>query len=184
MDPLAHGLFANAGRKLIDPKGKKKVRPILSIFWGIFPDIAFTLIAPFYIVSILSGRGYEIPKEFAGSLSYVERTFYLFSHSLVVALSVILLFTLGRYLIKKKWKGTFSVFPIEMLGWVLHIVLDIPTHSREFYATKIFWPFTDWGFDGIGWRKPEALIGTYGILIIIYLGFFLVSWYNKKHKKT
>ena len=40
---------------------------------------------------------------------------------------------------------------IGMLGWLLHILIDVPTHSKAYYATKIFWPLSDWGFDGIPW---------------------------------
>ena len=60
---------------------------------------------------------------------------------------------------------------IPLIGWWLHIALDIPTHSREYYAVPLLYPFTYWGFDGIPWTNSwilglnyTALAATYGWL--------------------
>ncbi len=31
----------------------------------------------------------------------------------------------------------------EMLGWLLHILIDIPMHSFRCYATRFLWPASD-----------------------------------------
>jgi hypothetical protein len=41
-----------------------------------------------------------------------------------------------------------------MLGWLLHIAIDIPTHSFRYYATRFLWPVSDFRIDGIAWRTP------------------------------
>ena len=37
----------------------------------------------------------------------------------------------------------------EMLGWLMHILIDIPTHSFSYYATRFLWPISDYRIDGI-----------------------------------
>jgi hypothetical protein len=31
----------------------------------------------------------------------------------------------------------------EMRGWLLHILIDIPTHSFRYYETRFPWPISD-----------------------------------------
>jgi hypothetical protein len=41
-------------------------------------------------------------------------------------------------------------------AWALHILVDIPTHSRQNWAPQFFWPFCAVTVDGISW--PELLL--------------------------
>jgi len=41
-------------------------------------------------------------------------------------------------------------------AWLLHLLLDIPTHSRERMAPRPFWPFSHWAYDGISWADHIA----------------------------
>lgn len=43
-------------------------------------------------------------------------------------------------------------------AWLMHILLDIPTHSRRRMATPIFWPLSRWAFDGLPWADCVARI--------------------------
>ena len=57
----------------------------------------------------------------------------------------------------------------ELGGWLIHILLDIPTHSYRFFPTPVFWPFSGWKFNGLSWATPWFLIVNYAAIIIIYL---------------
>jgi hypothetical protein len=41
-------------------------------------------------------------------------------------------------------------------AWALHILVDIPTHSRRNWAPQFLWPFSAVTVDGISW--PELLL--------------------------
>ena len=48
------------------------------------------------------------------------------------------------------------------LPWLLHILIDVPSHSRERMAPRLLWPLSDWAFDGFPWadwlsRQVQAI---------------------------
>lgn len=36
-------------------------------------------------------------------------------------------------------------------AWLLHIAVDIPTHSRKQWGPKFLWPFSGFAADGVSW---------------------------------
>jgi membrane-bound metal-dependent hydrolase YbcI (DUF457 family) len=65
------------------------------------------------------------------------------THSLVVALAVA---GITRLLIGRWNHATLK-------AWYLHILIDIPTHSRQNWGTKFLWPLSDFAVDGIPWAE-------------------------------
>ena len=41
-------------------------------------------------------------------------------------------------------------------AWLTHILLDIPTHSRQRMGVRIFWPLSRWAYDGTSWADHAA----------------------------
>ncbi len=41
----------------------------------------------------------------------------------------------------------------ELAAWVLHIVIDIPTHSRRFWGPRFLWPLSDVVVDSVPWAE-------------------------------
>ena len=39
-----------------------------------------------------------------------------------------------------------------LAGWWLHIVIDVPSHSADFYPVFVFYPLSDRAFDGVSWN--------------------------------
>ena len=74
-------------------------------------------------------------------------------HSAVLAAGVTLL----------AWLLTRS-FWIPLAGWWSHIVIDFFTHSADYYAVPVLYPFTYWGFDGLAWNTPWFLALNYVVL--------------------
>jgi hypothetical protein len=57
---------------------------------------------------------------------------------------------------------------LSMLGWLLHILIDIVTHSLSYYATPFLWPLSDFCVDGIAWWTPWFWMVTYAALALVY----------------
>ena len=45
--------------------------------------------------------------------------------------------------------------------WWLHIVIDVFTHSVDFYPSPVLYPFTQRGFDGLAWNTPWFMLANY-----------------------
>lgn len=58
---------------------------------------------------------------------------------------------------------------LPLMGWWLHIALDIPTHSNDYYAVPFLYPITYWGMNGIAWTTPWLLAVNYGALAAAYV---------------
>lgn len=42
------------------------------------------------------------------------------------------------------------------LSWLLHILVDLPSHRRDPWGPRPLWPFSDLAFDGVGWADLLA----------------------------
>ena len=60
--------------------------------------------------------------------------------------------------------------PVYLTAWLVHLMIDIPTHSREYLHTPFLWPFSDYAFPGISWGTvPFMVINWVVIIITIFL---------------
>lgn len=163
MDIFAHALWTTAAYKQLYDKKHTHLSLKWAAFWGVFPDLfAFTI--PFVMLFVNLATGH-LPRNTYGwdsgmqSLAY---QLYNISHSLVIFLVTFLIV----WALRRK-------APLVMLGWALHILIDVPTHVAEFYATPIFWPISGWKFThGISWGAPWFMVLNYSSLILVYTYFF------------
>ncbi len=63
---------------------------------------------------------------------------------------------------------------VPLLGWWSHIVIDVFTHSTDYYAVPVLYPFTERGFDGIAWTTPWFMVLNYASLAMVG-GWLLMS---------
>jgi len=175
MDIFAHGLWAGAAYKAVNKKAKKPLNVRLAGFWGVFPDLfAFTLGFAWLFGNLIFGdmsftdlpRPDSVEPAPQDTLPIFRLTsmLYSISHSAIVFLIV--------------FGVVFLIFrrPIwELGGWFIHILLDIPTHSYQFYPTPFLWPISGWKFDGFSWGTPWFLILNYSAIIIVY-------WFLRRKK--
>lgn len=192
MDVFSHGLWAGAAAKGINISSKKprRINPWLAAFWGVFPDVfAFGISFVWLFVGLVSGsidrsvipdpNAAEPTSQTGGWIFALSAILYNFSHSLVIFTLVIGIVVF----IKFTWKQSRSLIefiPWEMGGWLLHIISDVPTHSYRFYPTPIFWPLSNWKFDGFSWGVWWFMLLNYGALSIA----FLTIYYKKKQLKN
>jgi LexA-binding, inner membrane-associated putative hydrolase len=55
-------------------------------------------------------------------------------------------------------------FWLPLLGWWSHIVIDVFTHSADFYPSPVLYPLTQRGFDGLAWNTPAFMAANYTAL--------------------
>ena len=161
MDIFAHGLWAAAGAHGLNLKKKNKLSVAWVTFWGIFPDLfAFTPVFTVLFWNLIfqkSGLRGGAESAFA-SLGPLTSHLYSISHSLIVFAIIFA----AVALIKK-----CSVW--ELSGWLLHILIDIPSHSKEFYPTPFLWPVSRFEVSGYSWAHPVFLALNYFAIISVYI---------------
>lgn len=178
MDILAHTLWTAAAAKTVNFRLQKKVNVRWSAFWGVFPDLfAFTLPFTWLIWQRLFGNPdlarfprpeHTEPVIPTPPVFNLASTLYNYSHSLIIfAVVFAVIWGLRR---RPVW---------ELLGWLLHILIDIPSHTTAFYPTPLFWPISNFRTSGVSWADPKFMVINYSALIVTYLIFFLV----KRRKK-
>ncbi|HEY0221145.1 MAG TPA: hypothetical protein VGC58_02905 [Candidatus Paceibacterota bacterium] len=163
MDILSHGLYGGVAF------GKRSKRDyIISFLFGVGPDLfSFGIL----FVSIILGFsdmsfGKIEPPNYPVIPEYVHHLYNL-THSLVLyGIFFATLWFLG--------KKSFSKLT---LGWPLHILVDIPTHSSAFFPTPFLWPASSFYINGIPWSEPYIFFPNVVVLVSLY-----TYWYLKKKK--
>ncbi len=164
MDIISHGLWGGvlAGRKT-------KMSFWLAFFFGVAPDLfSFGI---FFVQRLFTGdldfhKGGHPDIE---SIAPYVNTLYNFTHSLVVFSVVFVLVWL------------FFERPIyEMFAWMFHILLDIFTHSYEFFPTPFLYPISDFKVNGTSWGHPIIFFPNLILLIITYSYFYYSSRRTKQ----
>lgn len=165
MDVFSHGLW---GGITVGRGSRKSFATAVAI--GMAPDvIAF---GPF-LASRLIDQGWGFfshlgkRPELSTIPEYVHSV-YSVTHSFIVFAAAFLLVWAMR---RKPM--------MEMLAWGLHICMDIPTHSLQFFPTPFLWPLSDFHVDGVPWSKPYIFYPDWALLIILY-GWFI---YRKRRPK-
>lgn len=170
MDIISHGLWATAAGKTLNLKRPKENR--LNVwrvfFWGMFPDLfAFTIPFIWFFFNIFTGQmhfaDFPRPEQTeppwpGNSMLGLASGLYNISHSLII---FALVFAAAYFIFKKR--------SFELLGWPLHILMDIPTHTYRFFPTPVFWPISGAKFSGISWADPIFLLVDYGALLAVFL---------------
>jgi hypothetical protein len=159
MEIVAHGLWAGAAAVAARKKTKARFHMGWVLFWAVFPDVfAFGPAIAFGLWLRLIGSGPVGHVHFGLPL-------YQAGHSLIVFLAV---FGLASALARRPL--------FAMLGWLLHILIDIPTHSFSYYATRFLWPVSDFRIDGIAWWTRWFWAATYFALALVYFLLWRRGW--------
>ncbi len=132
MDILTHALLT---RKLIGHEP-------CTILAGVGPDTPFYLTYPVWVltrgkaVHALTANDWPDPPEWMETLHHV---FHSLPASLVCAVLIRVL--------SGRWPSR------ALRAWALHILVDLPTHSRRRWGPRFLWPFSDFAVDGIPWAE-------------------------------
>ena len=151
MDTISHALW---GKGVFGYRGK----PYWSLFFGIVPDLfSFGI---YFIFNILCNPlNFKTGKPELNELPIWLFNLYDISHSWITAFVFI---AIAYFFINKS-------FAFAMLAWPLHILLDFPFHTADYFPTPILWPIIDVKFDGISWATPYIWFSNIAGLITLYI---------------
>jgi len=172
MDIVAHTLWAAAGVTVIHrrrPLSRSTV--LVTLVLASLPDVIHLLpIASWWLFgdgSFAALRGYAVAVP--GQEPVLPPLVGLLSHHLHCVMHsapIAGLVTLAVWAVRRTlW--------IPLLGWWSHIVIDVFTHSADYYAVPVLYPFTERGFDRIAWNTPWSMALNYVVLALTGLWLLL-----------
>jgi membrane-bound metal-dependent hydrolase YbcI (DUF457 family) len=170
MDVFAHVLWTNA---VFYKKYKHNKRErYIAAFFGVLPDLlSFTPVFFFFLVSGFRFTPEALLSSSNWAVRYAQES-YNFTHSLVIFAALFLLVTLLR-------KGKVY-WP--MLGWALHIGIDIFTH-HNFYETPFLFPLSSFRNNfSISWGQPVFMLLNYASIALVYA--CILRYRDKKKRQT
>ena len=136
-------------------------------FFGVLPDILTFL----PLMAYLRLAYPELP--YGKSPHYLTQEFFTLIYNTMHSFV-----TLGIVFFAVWWlRGKRIFYPL--FAWflhILHISMDIPTHSGEFYPTKFLYPITNFHVNGISWGRWEIILPDLLALLAVYGWYF----YRKK----
>ena len=165
MDVIAHMLWAGAGVALL--RRRRAVAPgavAAALALAAAPDLVQLL--PLLGWWLLGSGSFDAVRAFAFALpgqepalppwvAMLAHHLHCIAHSAVVAVAV----TVALWWLRG---GLW----LPLLGWWSHIVIDVFTHSADFYASPVLYPFTQRGFDGVAWNQPWFQLLNYLALAV------------------
>ena len=168
MDILAHGLWAGLGVVFAQRRWPIPRRvAIATVVMAVLPDLAQLL--PLVGAAVFQGGGTQVLLAYATALPGLEPSLppmvALFSHHLHCILHSGVIAGLAT-LFGLRW-GRWLLAPL--LGWWSHIVIDVFTHSADFYPVPVLYPFTQRGFDGLAWNTPGFQVVNYSAIAVVLL---------------
>jgi len=172
MDILAHTLWAGAGLALARRRWQVNARSVaLTMGLAALPDLLHLLpIVAWWLAgdgTFATVRAYAIavPGSEPGLppvVKLLSQHLHCIAHSAIVAAAVTLLCWVLR---RSLW--------LPLLGWWSHIIIDVFTHSADFYPAPVLYPITQRGFDGIAWNTPWFMLlnylalGAFGLWLVV-----------------
>jgi hypothetical protein len=168
MDIFAHAIWTNVLARVAKRQQEKRHARLVSLawatFWGVFPDLfAFTIPFIIGIVHMITQTGEGFGR--SAIATGIAPILYQYSHSLVI------------------WAVVFGVTWVvskrprwELLGWALHILIDIPSHANGFYLTPVFFPISGWKFThGVSWGNPIYMMVNYSLMLIAWISIVILK---------
>jgi hypothetical protein len=174
MDIFAHALWTAAGARganaTVLEKNERKLSIAWTAFWGIFPDLFAFGIPMILAIPMFVANGFHFNRSL---LSGLPHDLYQYSHSLVIWLAVFLIV----WIVRKKPA-------LVLFGWMLHILIDIPSHSGTFYPTPFLFPISDYKYlNGIAWSNMWYMIINYSLLLIVFLSMLIYDYRKQRKQK-
>jgi len=119
-----------------------------ALAFGLLPDVVSMLIP--FLLHAVSGADGNFFRHFDGGWLTVYRVM----HSLVLSLAVAGLL--------RAWRPRLFA---ASLAWPLHVAMDAVSHNDGKFQTLLFYPFSDWGINGIAWWQHREFFFGYWIVL-------------------
>ena len=163
MDIVSHALWSY----LIYHKADTPEQ-LLAVALGVAPDlIPFAPMTIRHFVKRQMGAWKKIDKD---NYEEVNRTIPRWVHRLYDVTHSIHIWIVWFCVL---WAIRGSV-PWPAFAWLIHIVVDIPTHTKRFFPTPFLWPISSFKVDGFSWAERWFMRLNYGSLILGYILVYVV----------
>lgn len=178
MDLLAHALWAGVAvegvRRSARVPGVAPGQAAAFVALAVLPDLVQGL--PVAAWSLLGDGSLATLQAFAWATPEAEPQLPvavgLWSHHLHCTLhSALAAAAVTALALAARWRAAWVLG-----GWWLHIVIDVFTHSAQFYPVPVLYPLTMRGFDGIAWNTPGFQLLNYGALAVTAL----YLWHSRR----
>lgn len=166
MDILAHALWVGTGVSMARRRWIVPTRTLIAaVVLAALPDVFHLLpIAGWWIfgdgsVQALWAYAVAVPGQEPALPAMVEfwsHHLHCVAHSVIIAGVITLL----------SWALRRSLW-VPLLGWWSHIIIDVFTHSADYYPSPVFYPITEHGFDGLAWNTQWFMLVNYGVLLAV-----------------
>lgn len=178
MDILAHGLWAGAVVVAIAPQRQpRRADSLWTVVLAVLPDLGHMLpVTAWAMGNLNAGDWWRYATASPGLEPAMPEAVKLLAHHLHCVLHSALVAGAMTALVWWRWR----IFWLPLLGSWLHIVVDVFTHSAEFFPSPVFYPMTYWGFDGWAWNQPAALALNYAALAGVW--FWLLRNGQRGHR--
>ena len=163
MDILAHALWAGVGMALARRRLPIATRTMaLTVGLAVLPDLLHMVpivgwwMAGDGMLSDVQAYAVAVPGQEPTLPTLVNlwsHHLHCVTHSAVVAGAVTLFL----------WAALRSLW-VPLLGWWSHIVIDLFTHSADFYPVQVLYPLSNYTFNGLAWNTPWFLLLNYALL--------------------
>ena len=171
MDVIAHGLWAGAAGEYLRRRTGQDPRLVAwTVALGMAPDLVQFVPVAAWSLTLPESTQFLAAFAFASPdnepslpplIHQLSHHAHCALHSIVIAGIVTALAWLWR---------PASMLPLA--GWWLHIAIDVPTHSADYYAVPFLYPFSASGVDGVAWTTPWMLGLNYVLLLLVYARMF------------
>jgi len=161
LDVFAHTFWTAAAALAARRKFDRPIHLGWAAAWGVAPDLAaFAIPAAMRIWRFASGASHSLLPDGRGPNFHWVWGLYNATHSAVLFAACFA----AVWMIMRR--------PVlEMLGWLLHIVIDIFTH-RGIFSIQFLWPLSGIHVEGIRWEEPWLLAANYATLALVFLMFW------------
>lgn len=168
MDIVAHGLWAAL---LCRWRGRQRPMPRLTAAWTVDLAMAPDLVqlTPIAIGALALPEGWTAMQAYFHALPRYQPVLpplvETLMHHLHCTMHSALVATAVTWLVW--WRLQRLWWPL--LGWWMHIVIDVFTHSADFYPSPVLYPITQQGFDGWAWNDPWLLMVNYIFILLLWV---------------
>jgi hypothetical protein len=166
VDILAHALWAGAGVVALAPTKRPSRRLVAwTVALAVLPDLMHALpVSAWALLHASLGDWWQYALASPGQeppmpalVRMVAHHLHCVFHSAIVAAAV----TGVVWVLRRS-------FWLPLLGWWSHIVIDVFTHSAQYFPSPVIYPLSYWGFDGVAWNAPGFLALNYAALVAVW----------------
>lgn len=173
MDIVAHSLWAGLGVTAVARRwsvSSSQARTAVAL--AALPDIGHLIPVALWVLlgsgtwAAIQGYAFATP----GTEPWLPAGVETWSHTLHCVMHSAVVASVVTAIVWFRWQRML----VPLAGWWSHVVIDVFTHSNDYYPSPVLYPITARGFDGIAWPTPWFMALNYAALVVAAVWLFRV----------